>query len=134
MTAELSCVDPAQVAQIWPYVSLMLERAMDRGGMGSFDAVERDVLSNNAYLWLAVDAGKMLASAVTKVTQEKDHRLCTLIACSGHDYERWGGLIEKLEKYAQAEGCKRIEICGRPGWVKRLPSYRTVKVVLRKEL
>ncbi len=132
--ATLSCVAPDDVPKIWPHISHMIKRAMERGGMGRFEDVERDVLTNNSYLWLAMEGSSLLASAVTKVTTEADHRLCTIIACCGHDWERWGGLIAGLEKYARAEGCGRIEICGRPGWVKRLPSYRTVKVVIRKEL
>ena len=132
--ADLICVNPAEVTKIWPHISHMIRRAMDRGGMGKFENVEQDVLSANAYLWLAMAGNSLLACAVTQVTDETDHRLCTIVACCGHDWERWGMLIEGLEKYARAEGCRRIEICGRPGWVKRLPSYRTVKIVIRKEL
>jgi hypothetical protein len=36
--------------------------------------------------------------------------------------------------YARAEGCAQIEICGRPGWQRRLAGYRAVKVVIRKSL
>jgi hypothetical protein len=102
--------------------------------MGRFDDVERDVLSANAYLWLAIESGAVLAAAVTQVTQHHDQRLCTIVACGGHDWTRWGGLIAGLEDYARAENCARIEIAGRPGWLKRLPDYRLVKIVIRKEL
>lgn len=134
MSAELCCVDPAQVASIWPRISHFIERAMERGGMGRFEDVERDVLSANAYLWLAVESGSVLAAAVTQVTQQKDHRLCTIVACGGHGWERWGALIAGLENYARAESCRRMEIAGRPGWLKRLPDYRLAKIVIRKEL
>jgi hypothetical protein len=132
--AELCCVDPAQVARIWPHVSHLVRRAMARGGMGRFADVERDVLGANAYLWLAVESGAVLAAAVTQVTQDRDRRLCTIVACSGHDFARWGALIEGLEAYARAENCVRMEIAGRPGWLKRLPDYRLRKIVIRKEL
>jgi hypothetical protein len=102
--------------------------------MGRFQDVEADVLANNAYLWLAIDSGSLLAAAVTKVTAENGERLCTIVACSGYDWERFGKLIEGLEKYARAEGCAAMEICGRPGWSRRLKDYRTVKIVIRKEL
>jgi hypothetical protein len=131
---ELCCVDPAQVADVWPHVSHLIRRAMERGGMGRFEDVERDVLSANAYLWLAIESGSVLAAAVTQVTQEKDHRLCTIVACGGHHWTRWGGLIEGLESYARAENCRRMEIAGRPGWLERLPDYRLAKIVIRKEL
>ena len=134
MSAELCCVDPAQVATLWPHASHLIRRAMERGGMGRFEDVERDVLSANAYLWLAIEAGSVLAAAVTQVTQQKDHRLCTIVACGGHDWKRWGALIAGLETYARAENCRRMEIAGRPGWLRRLPGYRLVKIVIRKDL
>jgi len=134
MSAELACVDPALVATIWPHVAHLIRRAMARGGMGRFADVERDVLAANAYLWLAIEAGAVLAAAVTQVTQGSDHRLCTIVACGGRDFARWGNLIEGLENYARAENCARIEIAGRPGWRRRLPDYRLAKIVLRKEL
>jgi hypothetical protein len=134
MSAELCCVDPAQVARMWPHVAHLIRRAMQRGGMGRFADVERDVLSADAYLWVAIDAGAVLAAAVTQVTQDNDHRVCTIVACGGRDLARWGGLIAGLEDYARAESCRRIEIAGRPGWLRRLSGYRPVKIVIRKEL
>ncbi len=133
-SAELVCVDPGRVGEVWPHVAPMIARAMARGGMGRFADVERDVLSANAYLWLAIADGSVLASAVTQVTTQMDHRLCTIVACAGCDYGRWGALIEGLENYARAENCQRMEICGRPGWLRRLPGYRLAKIVIRKEL
>jgi hypothetical protein len=132
--SELCCVDPAQVPKVWPHMAHHIRRAMARGGMGRFEDVERDVLTANAYLWLAIESGSVLAAAVTQVTQDKDRRLCTIVACGGHDWARWGALIEGLESYARAERCGRMEIAGRPGWLKRLPDYRLAKVVIRKEL
>jgi len=134
MSAQLCCVDPAQVATIWPHVSHLIRRAMARGRMGRFADVERDVLAADAYLWLAIEQGGVLAAAVTQVTQQDDHRLCTIVACGGRDFARWGGLIAGLENYARAERCARVEIAGRPGWLRRLPGYRLAKIVLRKEL
>jgi hypothetical protein len=135
--AELCCVDPAQVAKIWPHVADLIRRAMQRGRMGRFTDVEADVLGGNAYLWLAIDGGSVLATAVTKVTAEADERLCTIVACAGqgdNDWPRFGALIEGLEEYARAEGCRALEICGRPGWSRRLKDYRLVKVVIRKDI
>jgi hypothetical protein len=132
--AELVCVDPAQVERIWPRVAHLIRRALERGGMGRFADVERDVLGANAYLWLALDEDAVLAAAVTQVTQQKGERLCTIVACGGRDWGRWGALIEGLEDYARAENCARMEIAGRPGWRRRLPEYRLRNIVIGKEL
>ena len=132
--AELVCVDPAQVEKCWPRVAHLIRRAMERGGMGRFIDIERDVLGANAYLWLAIDDGAVLAAAVTQVTQQRGDRLCTIVACGGRGWARWGALIEGLEDYARAEDCARMEIAGRPGWRRRLPGYRLRKIVIAKEL
>jgi len=134
MSAALVCVDPARIGEFWPHVAHLIRRAMVRGRMGRFEDVERDVLDANAYLWLAIESGSVLAAAVTQVTQENGHRLCTIVACGGHDWARWGALIAGLENYARAENCRRMEIAGRPGWLRRLPDYRLRKIVIGKEL
>ena len=102
--------------------------------MGSFAEVEADVLGANAWLWLAIENSAVLAAAVTKVTQEDGKRLCTIVACAGRDWTKFGRLIGGLEAYARAENCAAIEICGRPGWMRRLREYRLAGIVIRKRL
>lgn len=133
-SAELVCVPPDRVKEIWPHVLHLIAKAMERGRMGRFEDVQTDVLGGNAFLWLAIENGSVLASAVTKVTNEPGERLCTIVACGGYAFERWGRLIEGLEKYARAENCVAVEICGRPGWSRALKGYRTTKVIIRKGL
>jgi hypothetical protein len=106
---------------------------MERGGMGRFDDVQRDVLAGNAYLWVASQDGKILAVAVTQIGGDAKGRVCTIVACGGAGWRRFGHLIDMLENYARAERCRAVEVCGRPGWA-RLLNYRTTRVVLRKEL
>src|SRR5215471_263595 len=114
--ARLACVAPALVAEIWPHVAHLIRRAMARGRMGRFADVEADVRGGNAYLWLAVEkpgparasdhegasrasptcGGSLIAAAVTKVTQDDGGRLCTIVACAGHDWKKFGPLIAGL--------------------------------------
>jgi len=133
-SVELCCVPPVLAGTIWPDVAEWISLAMSRGRMGCFTDVEADVLHGNAYLWLAIEDRTVLAAAVTKVTSDENERLCTLVACAGHDWRRFGSLIDGLEDYARAEDCRAMEICGRPGWSRRLKDYRLVKAVIRKNL
>ena len=43
-------------------------------------------------------------------------------------------LIAGLEAYGRAQSCAAMRICGRRGWRKLLPEYRTTRVLLEKEL
>ena len=101
--------------------------------MGRFDDVARAVLAGDDYLWVANQDGKILAVAVTRISEDPKGRLCTIVACGGAEWPRFGHLIGVLENYARQERCRAVEICGRPGWA-RLLKYRTTRVVLRREL
>lgn len=111
----------------------MVCRAVERGGMGDFSDVETDVLCGDALLWLAWDGTEMLACAVT-ILQQGDDKFCTILACAGKSKCRWVGLLAGLEKFAKAEGCKSMKVCGRKGWLRELDGYRLTRVVLEKEL
>src|SRR4051794_11770025 len=98
--AELVCVDPARVHQIWPQVAHLSRRAMGRGGLGGFAEVERSGGAGRALLWLAWDGAQILAAAVTELDLINGAKLCTIVACGGHGFARFGSLIGGLERFA----------------------------------
>src|SRR5215472_2910173 len=141
--AALICVDPARVPDVWPHVAPLIARALRRGGFApcAEDAcadLARRLRAGTALLWLAWDGETILAAAVTELAHEeniKDRaKVCTIVACAGEDFARFGHLIAGLEAYARAEGCARMRICGRPGWRRRLPGYALARVVIEKRL
>jgi hypothetical protein len=133
MSASLVCVDPARVGELWPHVAAYIRRAMQRG-QGDFAGTERDVLAGRALLWLAHVEHHVLAAAVTQIAEDHAGKLCNLVACGGHDWDRFGHLIGGIEKYARDEGCQAVEITGRKGWSRRLRDFSVKHVTLRKEL
>lgn len=140
-SAELYFVKPADVASYWPPVAHLIRRAIERGGMywentqAAFEYVEHDLMNERALLWLVVEGRSLSAATVTHVSEDRGHRVCTIVACGGHGWERWGKrMMDGLENYARAQNCKRMEICGRPGWRRRLPDYRVKKVLIGKSL
>ena len=141
--AALVCVDPARVPDVWPHVAPLIARALRRGGFApcAEDAcadLARRLRAGTALIWLAWDGEKILAAAVTELAHEdcaKDRaKVCTIVACGGEDFARFGHLIAGLEAYARAEGCARMRICGRPGWRRRLRGYALARVVIEKRL
>jgi hypothetical protein len=46
----------------------------------------------------------------------------------------WLPLLAGIETYASAAGCACVRIMGRKGWARALPTYRTTRIVLEKEL
>ena len=48
--------------------------------------------------------------------------------------KRWLPLIEKIENYARDEGCTRVRIFGRKGWLRVLDGYEAKHIIMDKEL
>src|SRR5689334_24135377 len=117
----LVCVDPARVHEVWPHVRCLIAAAMRRGGVGDVGDVARALRDGAALLWLAWDGERIIAAAVTEIAQFGGEKLCAILACGGTGFARFGHLIGGLEHYARAEGCVRMRICGRKGWVRLLP-------------
>lgn len=128
------CVDPARVHEIWPNVSGLIYKAMDRGKLGSFREVEREVLKGQYLLWLAYDGKDIKAAVVTSLEKTEWDKSCTIVACGGQDLERWIDLLPVIEKFARDEGCNRILIYGREAWARLLPQFRPMRVVLERKL
>jgi hypothetical protein len=133
LSADLLCVDPKQNAEFWPYVEPLLRPAIENVGLSDFDEFAADVLRGDALLWLAVDGGKIKAAASTVLRKIGQDKVCVLTACGGHGMHEWLPLIEKIEAFAHAEGCKSLRIYGREGWARALEGYRKMAIVIEKE-
>jgi hypothetical protein len=137
-SAELACVDPKRVHEIWPHVAPLLRKATARTGLSAFADIERDILNGNALLWLAISdeggAAAIDAAASTSLQQTDSGKVCVITACAGANRTRWLPLINHIEAYAKAEGCRCVRIFGRKGWLRVLAGYRETSVVLDKQL
>jgi hypothetical protein len=136
--AELICVDPARVHEIWPAVAPLLRKAILKTGLSAFVDVEHDILSGDALLWLAVDgkASRLAidAAASTRLQHTDAGKVCVITACAGRDMSRWLPLISGIENYARDEGCSCVRIFGRKGWRRVLEGYRGSYAIMDKEL
>lgn len=126
---RLVCVDPAKVAELWPYAGPLIKSAIERTNLSDFSDVERQVLLGEQLLWLAW-SDRIEAAATTHLSRN----VCTLTACSGYQRERWLPLFERIEQYARDEGAKTMRIYGRKGWERVLDGYRVEYVILEKGL
>lgn len=129
MSTDLLCVNPADVHKTWPLARDLIRAAIERTGLSDFSDIEKAVLAGDQLLWLAI-SDHIEAAATTHLSRG----VCTLIACSGHQRERWLPLFSRIEKYAKDEGCSTMRIWGRPGWQRVLDGYRIQHVCLEKDL
>lgn len=128
--AELVCVHPERVKEIWPHAKGFIEAAMLKTELGRFSDIEAEILAGQQLLWLAWNGEAIEAAASTKVDQGS----CTVVACGGVRPKDWIGLLSQIESYAVNMNCRYMRIYGRKGWAKLLPDYRPKFVILERAL
>jgi hypothetical protein len=133
LSAELVCVDPKRVHEIWPHAKDKIRAACEATGLSAFEDIEYDVLSGDQLLWLAWNGKDILAAATTQLVKPLS-KVCVLTACAGYDRERWLPLFAKIEQYAKDEGCSSMRIFGRRGWERVLTGYKANYIILEKSL
>jgi hypothetical protein len=134
MSVELICVAPDRVHEFWPHVSDLIHRAIRRTNLSHSQDIDFDVLNGDGLLWIAWNGRAVEAAATSSLIETDTEKICVLTACGGENMRRWIGLLGKIEDYAKAEGCSRVRIFGRKGWVRMLERYRIRNVILEKEL
>jgi hypothetical protein len=136
--AILACINPDSLRCIWPVAKPLLRRATLRTGLCAFADIEQDILVGKALLWLALSGTRddvtIDAVATTRLELTDAGKVCVITACAGKDMARWLPLIRGIEDYAKAEGCRRVRIFGRKGWLRVLDGYRQTHVVIDKRL
>jgi hypothetical protein len=136
--AKLICVDPARVHELWPLAAPLLRSAISRTGLSAFVDIEQDVLRGNALLWIAVsnmEGALTIEAAASTLLQLTDAgKVCVITACSEKDRLRWLPLIAGIEAYAKDEGCQRVRIFGRKGWLRVLDGFEEEQIVMDKKL
>lgn len=106
-----------------------LDRVLARFPGTTTDAVVRQVLDGEAQLF---DAGPG-SVIVTQLRDEPTGLICCIWLAAGE----LAPLLAKHEEvlaWARAQGCDRMRIVGRRGWLRTLPAYKEVGVVMETEL
>jgi len=134
MHADLICVAPQRVRELWPHVAPLLRTAITRTGLCAFADIERDILKGVALLWIAWDGRAIEAVASTSLQQTDAGKVCVITACAGTNMADWVPLIAGIETYAREEGCKSVRIFGRKGWLRVLNDYTQSGVILDRKL
>ena len=131
---ELVCIDPKRVGEIWLHVCPLLKAACRRTRLNAFEDIEADILAGRSLLWMAWNGRAAESAAATILINSEAGKVCIITVCAGSDMKRWLGLIGQIESYARREGCARVRIYGRKGWLRLLDGYAQKYVIMDKEL
>jgi len=132
--AELVCVDPKRIGEVWPHVSSLLKGACRRTRLNAFEDIEADILAGRSLLWVAWNGRAIESAAATILINSESGKVCIITVCGGSDMKRWLPLIGQIESYARREGCARVRIYGRKGWLRVLAGYAQKHIIMDKEL
>jgi hypothetical protein len=132
--AELVCVDPKRVSEVWPHVSSLLKGACRRTRLNAFEDIEADILAGRSLLWVAWNGRAIESAAATILINSEAGKVCIITVCGGSDMKRWLSLIGQIESYARREGCARVRIYGRKGWLRVLEGYEQEHIIMDKKL
>ena len=133
-TVELVCVDPEWVHQIWPHARDLLKAACRRTALCAFADIEADILSGRSLLWLAWNGRAIEAAAATILVNSDTAKVCIITVCGGRRMTGWLPLLGEIEAYAKREGCTRMRIFGRKGWLRVLHGYEPTHIIMDKDL
>ena len=133
-TAEPICIDPDRVHDFWPHVSALLKAACYRTKLNAFGDIEADILAGRSLLWVAWNGRTVEAAVATILINSEIGKVCIITVCGGSDMKRWLPLIGQIEAYARREGCTRVRIYGRKGWLRVLEGFEGKYVIMDKEL
>lgn len=132
--ADLAAVPADLVSTMWPRVSPLLRAAYLRTDLSHTEELAADVLFGRAVLWVAMRGGAIEAAAVTKLDRTDRHLVCVITACGGGNMAGWLGHLAVIEHWARGEGCAKVRVFGRKGWVRKLKDYHVSNVVLERGL
>lgn len=108
--------------------------ACHRTKLNAFVDIEADVLAGRSLLWVVWNGSVIDAAAATILINSEIGKVCIITACGGDDMKRWLSLIGQIESYAGSEGCARVRIYGRKGWLRVLQGYQQQHVIMDKML
>jgi hypothetical protein len=133
-SAELVCIHPSQLRDVWPLVADRIRSAVLRTDLSHTADIKRDLFEGDGLLWVIHDGAAIEAAAATLLVKTDRHLVCIITAIGGGNMRRWLPLLDQVEAWAKAEGAALVRIVGRPGWVRVLKNYRVKNVVLERLL
>jgi len=133
---ELLLVEHVEIAQFWPALKPYFARISGRVTTEvTPDLILEKAKDRRLLLWAIHDDGKLRGAVATGIRECGTETVAFVEAIAGDGMEQWLlPILDDFETRAKRAGATIIEHEGRMGWARKLPGYRTVRVVLQKVL
>lgn len=136
--ADLTRVPSHMTSFFYPLVRGMIEA----GYAASDELVPADMKESlelggerGRHLWVVDDEKHdIIAAMVTRFQPKVSGKVLQLIACGGERMAEWLTFEPRFVEYAKAEGCVKVMIKGRRGWLRALEGYRETEITIEKQV
>ena len=127
-----------EVTKVWPLAKELVQKACIRAG-GFIDEkhIKEFCEKGTMQLWLVVgENNEVFCVCVTEVRKYPNYKVCDTKIVTGKDYKNWFNYVDTIAEWAKKEGCRKMEIFARPGYVKMFKEkgYKATHVQVEKEL
>ena len=130
-------IQPPQLRHVWPgvYRYLVYGRKYLEEHM-SLEDVYASVYSGALQMWLGVYQNQIESVGLTQIMNYPLCRSLRFVWIGGSGFRHYRQYGDWIELWARRNGCSKIEVLGRPGWMKMLEGqgYEPKAVLLEKDI
>ena len=132
----LVLIPQAAVLDAWGLAAPYLDRAVKAGALQSLEDWRSDCVTGAKQLWLLwSEQASCDGAGLTSLTGTPQGKTCIIDAYGGRrGASDFNALLPTLEAWAKAQGCQRVRVYGRIGWMEKLNGYALKGVILDRGL
>ncbi|MGI9306715.1 MAG: hypothetical protein ACR2P5_05360 [Gammaproteobacteria bacterium] len=129
-------VEAEQIPEAWlialPFLAMAIQKS---NGRMSPETTYETLCAGNMRLWLIHYEGYIGALVTEIVSWPTGLKVARFVLAGGRGSKLWMQLLPFFEEYGRNNGCRILEISGRPGWEKRLPNgWNKLAVEMEKDI
>lgn len=131
----LVLIPRGHVPQVWPLAVPYLDKAVKAGSLQRLEEWLGECISGAKQLWFVWADEKCLGAGVTSLIDTPEGKTCLIDGFAATDGAKlWEASLPVVEQWATAQGCQRVRVYGRVGWMKHLKGYAVKGVILDRNL
>ena len=121
---ELTLIAAPNATTVWPLVKDFLQKAIDKGtGEFTLEQLAEMIQQERMQLWVADQNRRIEAVAVTEFVLYPSTSRLRVVLVGGQEMVRWAHLLDRMERWAVANGAQGLEALVRPGMAKLLENH-----------
>ena len=116
-------------ADTWAIASPMLQSALEYQDTHDIHDIKAALDDGSAQLWCG-----WKSCVGTEIVEYPKMNACRIWLAAGDKSELLSRMLADIEKWAKNQGCSKIEVVGRKGWLRVLQDFEQPHTVLEKRL